>query len=333
MTTKTEISMDLARPGILPRIYAVQGEADCRTVAFSLYENGGAWEGPKNPQATVGFRRADGSGGYVGADGSGNAAVLAYNNTVTLMLTGEICTAPGPVMLTVEVTDGASVLATWPLLVEVLPNAGLQTLDGAVQRGPWAPNRQIFTTETGAAVALEGYCDVDLTGLARLDFGNAQGAEIPVTQALTGETLAKLAAGDEIRALRVKLPDADGVPVWAVLPSRFDVDGGCLYSGVLGSPSGETYVSMNLDVTAEEARLKYCPAMADPETLAEAVMDAMPKPSAIHVDRTPDMTTMTVSMADGGRSVLVIEYGDDGEPGKISVDGAEIVLTFTEQAG
>ena len=71
-----------------------------------------------------------------------------------LVLTGEVCAAAGPVQLTVELSSGGQLLATWPVTVGVLANPSLQSLDGAVLKGTWAPNMSLATDEGGNVVTV-----------------------------------------------------------------------------------------------------------------------------------------------------------------------------------
>lgn len=66
----------------------------------------------------------------------------------------------------------------------------------------------------------------------------------------------------------------------------------------------------------------------DRDEMVEAVLDAVPRASAISVDREADTTTMTVTLEDNSTSTLVIRYDEKGDPGLITVDGREITLEF-----
>lgn len=155
MLVSNEIYLDIAHPGILPRIYAVQGEAESRVILFSMRCNGTDWSPPEGSEVSVGFCRADGTGGVYGTTEDGSAAVTLLGNLLSVVLTKEVCAAVGPVDLTVEISSGGAVLATWPVRVEVRANPAQESLDGVVLKGTWPPNKQLITDETGSVVAVD----------------------------------------------------------------------------------------------------------------------------------------------------------------------------------
>ena len=67
---------------------------------------------------------------------------------------------------------------------------------------------------------------------------------------------------------------------------------------------------------------------ADKEEMVDMVLDSIPKVGKVTTDREATKTTMTLAMKDGTSSVIVINYAENGDPSKITVDGEEVTLEF-----
>lgn len=203
MLVSNEIHLDIAHPGILPRVYAVQGEAESRVILFSMRCNGTDWSPPEGSEVSVGFCRADGSGGVYGTKEDGSAAVTLQGSRLSVVLTREVCAAVGPVDLTVEISSGGAVLATWPVRVEVRANPAQESLDGVVLKGTWPPNKQLITDESGTVVAVDpeqraveldasGYAE----GILRLTYADGESDLISVSFDSSGRPV-NFVNGDE----------------------------------------------------------------------------------------------------------------------------------------
>jgi hypothetical protein len=66
----------------------------------------------------------------------------------------------------------------------------------------------------------------------------------------------------------------------------------------------------------------------DKEEMVDMVLDSIPKVGKVTTDREATKTTMTLAMKDGTSSTIVINYADNGDPSKITVDGEEVTLEF-----
>jgi hypothetical protein len=66
----------------------------------------------------------------------------------------------------------------------------------------------------------------------------------------------------------------------------------------------------------------------DKVEMVEMVLDSIPKVGKVTTDREATKTTMTLAMKDGTSSVIVINYAENGDPSKITVDGEEVTLEF-----
>jgi len=123
MLTSTEISIDVRRPGVMPRVYAIQGEKNSRMIAYTLHENGENWA-VDGATATVRFRRGDGTGGSYTAPDEGGPELSVLANVVLVPLTQAVCAKAGPVTLVVELSKDGTLIATWPTVVTVAANPG-----------------------------------------------------------------------------------------------------------------------------------------------------------------------------------------------------------------
>lgn len=125
MVIKHQIKMDLARPGIMPRVDAVQGDQYTRQLELSLYANGTAWAVPEGATVVIRFARSDGSGGTYDRAGE-EKAWTAAEHVLTVTLVPEVLLKSGPVMVAVDVMKGVKKITTFALLVMVQPNVAFE---------------------------------------------------------------------------------------------------------------------------------------------------------------------------------------------------------------
>lgn len=121
------LRMDLARCGCRPVVAAVQGEANTRVLAVSLYDNGVAWEPAEGVTAAVAFKKPDGACGLYDKLPNGDEATTITGSEVTAILAPQALTVPGDVMASIVFFDQAlNRLATFPfrIRVEVDPAGG-----------------------------------------------------------------------------------------------------------------------------------------------------------------------------------------------------------------
>lgn len=242
MNTVTTIHVDLARPGPLPRAYAVQGEKNSRQIIFCLHENGVPWGIDAECGVAVHYRRADGTGGSFNANADGAPEVTISENLLHLTLSAAMCARPGPVTLVVELSKDDTAIATWPILVQVAANPGCQDPSGYIEGIQWTPNRYLGTDENGNVVAkgyLDGSLELDLTAYA-VDYSKAVQV-LDVTDAIEPALLQALAEGKEPRLVRVKFLSGAGQAVEMALHDRFVMSTG--FYAYFGTSGNLTYVS------------------------------------------------------------------------------------------
>lgn len=194
MKAQIVINVDLARPGSLPRIYAVQGEKDTREILFFLFMSSAEWDEADGAAANVRFRRADSTGGDF-------AAGAVEGNKLKVVLNEAVCAKAGPVTLLVELSLDGAVIATWPMTVQVASNPGYQP----IAENPDAGEVHTDCVKTVNGVAPDGLGNVDVQ----------EGREEPVHVDMAGfyDGTIRLEYEDGgIMAVAVTF-DADGNPI------------------------------------------------------------------------------------------------------------------------
>lgn len=123
MKITQKICIDLAQKRPLPRLDAVQNEAQTREIEVSLFENGAAWDIPAGTTAAVAFRKPDGTCGLYDRLPDGSAALAFSGHRVTATLAYQVLTCAGSVRVSVILYDEAlNQLATFPFVLEVEEN-------------------------------------------------------------------------------------------------------------------------------------------------------------------------------------------------------------------
>lgn len=125
MTVTTNISLDLLRPSVYPKVNAVKDDVCTRDVLISLYSGGVSWLVPEGVSAAVGYRKPDGTVGLYDTLPDGSSAVSISGNSVTLTLAAQMLTAVGSVDVSVTLLDESrNQISTFPFNVIVAPNPG-----------------------------------------------------------------------------------------------------------------------------------------------------------------------------------------------------------------
>ena len=122
MEAKQKITLDFVGYGATPLIHVMQGDTGTRVLEIDLYAAGVAWEIPSGMDIALRYRKPDGTQGLYTElpDGSAAAVVDTTNkNRVTLTLAPQVTTVAGDVIASIVITDTASVLASFPVVVRV----------------------------------------------------------------------------------------------------------------------------------------------------------------------------------------------------------------------
>ena len=121
MTVIHSLTVDLVQPGIQPRLYAMQFDANTRAVAITLLCKGQSWEAPADAALGLSYRKSDGTRGFY-TDGITRSA-----NTVSVTLAPQVLTCPGTVEASLVCTDQEGHrIAAFPFEIQVAadPAAG-----------------------------------------------------------------------------------------------------------------------------------------------------------------------------------------------------------------
>lgn len=128
MNVTSKLRIDLQKKSLQPEIDAVQGDAYSRQLELSLYAGVTPWVIPDDTLIAVRYCKEDGTHGYYDTLPDGTSAWSFHDNIVTVQLAPQMLTAPGPVLVQVELLQKDTVLATFGLRVRVEANAAAGAL-------------------------------------------------------------------------------------------------------------------------------------------------------------------------------------------------------------
>ena len=159
-----KVTVDLLEKTERSPIELMQDDRYSRDLQLTLLTNGAAWTIPSGAAAVVYYSKGDGTGGSYDALPDGSAACSISGNILTVKLAPQVCTAAGKVRVAVELTDGKTVINTFPVTLEVRPNPGVEAVSedyskvlGMVADSGWEPDLYLGTDENGCVVAKEAY--------------------------------------------------------------------------------------------------------------------------------------------------------------------------------
>lgn len=125
MEVITKIKIDLGHPGYygLAAVVTKQNDKNTRKVEIALYTGRSPWPIPEGTAAVIRYRKPDGTRGLYDQLPNGDPAVIleAGANALTLILAPQVLTAAGKVCMDVVLINGDAELATFDILVNVLP--------------------------------------------------------------------------------------------------------------------------------------------------------------------------------------------------------------------
>lgn len=124
-----KLKMDLQRSGITPTADAVQGDVSSRALEISLYNSGKSFQLPDNLAVLISYKKADGKGGEYDTLPDGAPAWSFSENRLTVQLAPQMLTFPGTVSMTVSLVSDGTQVSTFPIQINVLPEAKAITAD------------------------------------------------------------------------------------------------------------------------------------------------------------------------------------------------------------
>lgn len=187
MIVTHKIKMDLSEGGEMPRINIVQNDKYTRNIEISLFSDGKKWLIPEGITGVVHYLKPDGTGGSYDVLPDGATACITTDNTLTIALAPQVCTAEGIVRLAVSMIKGQAELHTFSILVYVRSNPEINSasetyvsLSGVLPYGNWTPNMFLGTDANGNVVvknAPEGSGTTGNGGYARIEILDADPAD------------------------------------------------------------------------------------------------------------------------------------------------------------
>lgn len=118
------IQVDLAQPGLLPRLQATQDDSVSRVLQLRLKENGRPWPVPEDATVLVQFRKSDRTGGVYDTLPDGSAAWQIRGCEIFVILAPQVLTAAGDTTVAITLVRGGSRLTVATLLLHVVPCPG-----------------------------------------------------------------------------------------------------------------------------------------------------------------------------------------------------------------
>ena len=126
MIVTHNITMDLVRRDVTPKIDVVQDDKYSRDLEVALMENGVPVDVPQSSKVMILFEKADGKGGAYDTMPDGAKAWSIKGNRVTVKLAPQVCTAAGKAALTFVLLDEESELSSFAVEIWVQKRPGLQ---------------------------------------------------------------------------------------------------------------------------------------------------------------------------------------------------------------
>ena len=123
MEVTTNVSIDMIRRDYFRQIVVNVKQRDkyARKIQVILYASGAPWPIPAGVAAAIRYSKPDGTKGLYDQLPDGTQAWSVSENVITITLAPQVLTAAGTVRLDVLLTLGAAELATFDMLVNVLP--------------------------------------------------------------------------------------------------------------------------------------------------------------------------------------------------------------------
>ena len=118
------LRIDLANPGLPPRLQVTQDDSGSHVVTIQLKEQGHPWFIPPDAAVLVHFRKSDRTGGVYDTLPNGSAAWDAVGNELQIILAPQVLTAPGETALAVTLIQGDNRLTVAKIVLQIAPCPG-----------------------------------------------------------------------------------------------------------------------------------------------------------------------------------------------------------------
>lgn len=150
MNIQNTIIIDLTRPGITHRTYAVEGDSGTRTVQLLLRQGDAEWTVPDGAAASVVYRKSDGTSGWYDALPDGTQAYTVDGSAITVTLAPQMMAVSGVVSAALILRDeDGNQLSTFDFLIDVRSSPA----DGMVSKNYFNLQEDAFSEELVAWMA------------------------------------------------------------------------------------------------------------------------------------------------------------------------------------
>ena len=118
------ITVDMVKKGVTPRVYAMQYDTNARVVRVELLSNGAPWNPPEDAAISLSYQKPDGTIGFYSKLEADESAVSVNGNTVTVTLAHQVLTVAGVVSAAIVAIQGNQRIATFPFDIHVSEDPG-----------------------------------------------------------------------------------------------------------------------------------------------------------------------------------------------------------------
>ena len=231
MIVTHKIKMDLVWREVTPCIDVVQDDKYSRNIQLELYENGRRLEVSKDCKVMVHYKNPDGTGGAYDTMPDGTLAWSIEENSVTIRVAPQVCTAVGTVTLTVTLLQDEQELSCFAIGLRV------QEFTRARMRSDTYVNVSAFLPQAEHAVAGQ---------VLQIEAVNSQGKviklrSVPVAQS---EPDWRAMPGEEghVRNRTHYDEGTADIPFLPEMVVALDEGGLCYHLGALPFAEGKTYL-------------------------------------------------------------------------------------------
>lgn len=222
MNIQNAITIDLTRPGISHRTYAVEGDRGTRTVQLLLRQGAGEWTVPDGVAASVVYSKSDGTRGWYDTLPDGTPACTVDGSAITVTLVPQIMAVSGIVVAAVILRDqDKNQLSTFDFLVDVRSSPA----DDAVSENYYNLQADAFSGELA-----EWMAQMEQALAGAVQFAQAQ-VLTEEQQAQARENIGAVSAGDVSAAIEEAVGEAI---VSTVFRPSVDADGNLSWTNNAG---------------------------------------------------------------------------------------------------
>lgn len=143
------ITIDMVKKGVTPRVYAMQYDTNARAVCVEMLSNGEAWNPPEDAVISLSYQKPDGKIGFYSKLEDDLNAVSVSGNQVSLTLAHQALTVAGVVSAAIVAIKDNQRIAAFPFEIHVSKDPGAGNTNSDDYFNPQATaNAVLFTPQT-----------------------------------------------------------------------------------------------------------------------------------------------------------------------------------------